>query len=910
MLRTFKAWAGSLMAGSRFGVLALATVVAIGCSAAALAQTKSFVRDDLASDGVRLEEQLRKEGAAGAVNKQAAQLRRDAEAALARDPQRALALATSAISADPKLAPSWLLLSRAALAIAPRDNPERWRLQERATVAAYAAYHARQHPAGGGCRARRARRGLRTPRDLAARARRLPRQPRARPTTPAVRTVYEALREEHGFRIADYKVDSDAASPRVCFQFSDPLARGKVDFAPFVAVAGAANAAVSVEDAQLCVDGLKHGERYAVVLRQGLPSDVGRKPAEDRPITRSMSATAPPRSASPARTTCCRASGRRASRSSRSTRPSVAAEIFRVGDRNLLSTVRSEDFLAQLGAYRARQFADENGVKIWSGTLDVAQRAQQATSSPPFPCMEAVGKLEPGVYVMMARPGRAPARVATPTRTTAQRATQWFVVSDLGLTAFSGDDGVHVLVRSLASAGALDGRRDPARSPATTRCSRRSRPTRTGTSRSIPAWRAARAGLRPASSSPRTRAGDYGFLDLGKAAFDLTDRGVKGRDRARAGSTPSSTPSAASIAPARRCISPRCCATRAGVAVAGPAADHRRHAARRRRVSPRRGRRPGRRADAASRCRCSRARRAARGALQAYADPKGPAIGETSFLVEDYVPERLERRAEAAGSRLCVPASPRRSTLPCAISTARPAPISRSPANTSSSRRPGPAFPASMATQVGLQDEEFENVAGEIEDRGTTDAQGRATMSVDLPDANAPRPVEAKIALRVGEAGGRTIERSVVIPIRPQGPRCRREEAVRRSRTGRHSPVSTSSSSRPRGSASRARRPRGRSCASTSATNGSTRTAAGASSPSARRARSLTDRSNIAADAPARISAPVEWGTYRLDVRGRCRGRRHQRRLHRRLVRRRHGRDARPAGHVARQGRLRRRATP
>ena len=33
-----------------------------------------------------------------------------------------------------------LLLSRAALAIAPRDNPDRWRLQERATIAAYAAY--------------------------------------------------------------------------------------------------------------------------------------------------------------------------------------------------------------------------------------------------------------------------------------------------------------------------------------------------------------------------------------------------------------------------------------------------------------------------------------------------------------------------------------------------------------------------------------------------------------------------------------------------------------------------------------------------------------------------------------------------------------------------------------------------
>ena len=70
------------------------------------------------------------------------------------------------------------------------------------------------------------------------------------------------------------KIDNDLASPRVCFQFSDPLAR-KTDFAPYVAVSGAANAAITTEDQQLCVEGLKHGERYAMVLRKGLPSTVG-----------------------------------------------------------------------------------------------------------------------------------------------------------------------------------------------------------------------------------------------------------------------------------------------------------------------------------------------------------------------------------------------------------------------------------------------------------------------------------------------------------------------------------------------------------------------------------------------------------------------------------------------------------
>jgi len=35
--------------------------------------------------------------------------------------------------------------------------------------------------------------------------------------------------------------------------------------------------------------------------------------------------------------------------------------------------------------------------------------------------------------------------------TTGRWRRQWFIVSDLGLTAFSGNDGIHVFVNSLAS---------------------------------------------------------------------------------------------------------------------------------------------------------------------------------------------------------------------------------------------------------------------------------------------------------------------------------------------------------------------------------------------------------------------------------------------------------------------------
>src|SRR5205085_5780360 len=79
-----------------------------------------------------------------------------------------------------------------------------------------------------------------------------------------VRQQYERLREEHGFRLVDYTVDSDSASPRVCFQFSEDLPARRMDLSPFVAVAGVDKPAVSVQDRQLCVEGLKHGESYGI----------------------------------------------------------------------------------------------------------------------------------------------------------------------------------------------------------------------------------------------------------------------------------------------------------------------------------------------------------------------------------------------------------------------------------------------------------------------------------------------------------------------------------------------------------------------------------------------------------------------------------------------------------------------
>lgn len=79
-----------------------------------------------------------------------------------------------------------------------------------------------------------------------------------------------------GFRVTGRQVDFEAASPRACVTFSEPLAGAGVDYADFVRV-DAGTFPVEARDRQLCIDGLAHGSRYQVTLRAGLPSAAGER---------------------------------------------------------------------------------------------------------------------------------------------------------------------------------------------------------------------------------------------------------------------------------------------------------------------------------------------------------------------------------------------------------------------------------------------------------------------------------------------------------------------------------------------------------------------------------------------------------------------------------------------------------
>ena len=59
--------------------------------------------------------------------------------------------------------------------------------------------------------------------------------------------------------------------------------------------------------------------------------------------------------------------------------------------------------VAPITASRASEIESQDGLKVWSGTMDVASALNQDVVTD-FPIAKAVGKLDPGVYLVTARP--------------------------------------------------------------------------------------------------------------------------------------------------------------------------------------------------------------------------------------------------------------------------------------------------------------------------------------------------------------------------------------------------------------------------------------------------------------------------------------------------------------------------
>jgi len=740
----------------------LALTLLLTATSAGAAEIKPFTRDDMASDAVRLTETLRIATAgigAQVKDKTPDQLRKQAAAASAASNfDAAEKLAGAAITAAPKDPLNWLAYSGVAIKADDAKANDRYELVTRGATAAYAAYLRSTTPD--------AQAGA-----LAVLADLLARHELWRPALDAlkasldrrdaidVRKTYEAMRAEHGFRILDYKVDNESTSPRVCFNFSEELAR-KTDFSPYVAVSGSSNTAISNEDQQICVEGLKHGERYAIVLRQGLPSAVGEqllKSADYEIYVRDRS----PQAHFAGRAYVLPRQGQQGAPLVTVNTAKVSIDVYRVGDRNLLATVNRDDFLKPIDSSRAEEIASEDGAKIWSGTMDVASALNEDVVTD-FPVLEAVGKLEPGVYVIAARPWKGSAKPAdSDSGMSVQLAAQWMVVSDLGLTAISGEDGVHAIVQSLGTAAPLAGvelrliaRNNEVLATKATDAE--------GRVNFDPGLSRGKGGSAPGLLTAAL-GDDYNFLSLAQNAFDLTDRGVAGRDAPRgldaflftergvyrSGETVFATALLRESKGEAKTGLPLTLILKRPDGV-----EYKRAALSDEGLGGRSYAIPLLPGSAAGKW-----------SVEAYADPKGSSIGRVEFLLEDYIPERLDFTLRPM-KPIIDRGEPIQLSLDARFLYGAPASGLDVTGGVRLQAVEGGALAGYPGYVGGLADDEFTTIESQFTDKVQTDAKGHADLSVDLPDGPSTRPLEAKLIVDVAEPGGRTVERTVTLPVR------------------------------------------------------------------------------------------------------------------------------------------------
>ncbi|MDP1578043.1 MAG: PAN domain-containing protein, partial [Cypionkella sp.] len=90
---------------------------------------------------------------------------------------------------------------------------------------------------------------------------------------------------KYGFRIVDNVVVTDTARPRICVNFSEPLAKSGVDYATFVQLPSAGLTVTSDGWQQLCVEGVTFGSRNTLTFREGLPAADGQTLAKSIDVT-------------------------------------------------------------------------------------------------------------------------------------------------------------------------------------------------------------------------------------------------------------------------------------------------------------------------------------------------------------------------------------------------------------------------------------------------------------------------------------------------------------------------------------------------------------------------------------------------------------------------------------------------
>jgi alpha-2-macroglobulin len=556
----------------------------------------------------------------------------------------------------------------------------------------------------------------------------------------------------YGFRVLETTVQSDTARPRICVSFSEALAPSGVDYANYVQLPDPAMTVTTDGYQQLCVEGVAFGSRNTLTLREGLPAGDGQVLAKSIEVT-SYVRDRKPGVRFPGRGYVLPRSDAPALPIETVNTEKVELKLYRISDRNMLRSLQNSYFGEPMREYQEEDFSSQIGSEIWSGTGIVKQEVNVDVTTR-LPLAEALKGQPAGIYALRAAvPGVDPYEVAA--------GWQWFVISDLGLTSLSGTDGLHVFVRSLGTAQAKAAVKLQLLSTANEVLGEAVTDDQ-GYARFDAGLALGTGAQAPALIVAEEGASDIAFLSLTDPEFDLSDRGVAGRE--------ASPPVDVFLTTDRG-------AYRAGETIYATAL------ARDSEVKAIEGLPLTAILSRPDGVEYSRAQVADQGAgghvftlpvagnaprgvwtLAIFADLDAPALQSKTVLVEDFLPERIDFTTTLPEGELRLGDVPEMTVDAKYLFGAPGADLAVEGEVLLRAAKELQAWPG---YSFGRYDQPFSAVQDSFGDIRTDEA-GQALVDLSMPEAEDPgRPLEMRVTTRVAEGSGRPVERSVTKLLAP-----------------------------------------------------------------------------------------------------------------------------------------------
>ncbi|AWJ87218.1 alpha-2-macroglobulin (plasmid) [Azospirillum sp. TSH58] len=605
-------------------------------------------------------------------------------------------------------------------------------------------------------------------------------------STPVI--AADAPPEPVPFGVSSAEVVAERDVPQACFTFTDRLEKSRaVNYRDYVEVTPAGGGAAGggapfdgtavARDRTLCVEGLKHGQSYRITLRDGLPGSDGKRlpnpDARDIEVPNRKPALA------------FRGAGYILPRIGADGLPlrsinldRAKLQVLRINDRSLVEKIYFGRIGQQMSDHEVGEILDRSGQEVWRGEMAISNSRNQAVVTP-FPIDAVLGRLEPGVYIAVAstediKPGGWD-----------HKATQWFVVSDLGLNAITGEDALVVFARSVKGATPEAGvelrllaRNNEELGKALTGAD--------GLARfDLAALRA--AGREPVQALFAYRgAGDFGFLDLvtptlanapppagapnaapGGVAAVVPARPVPGQPDAflyteRGIYRPGETVHLAALL--RDADAKPVTGRPVTLKIQRPDGFE----VDRRPLSESGGGSFAARVEIPANAMTGTWAVTVHGEPEAGSQPNamGPVLGRAEFLVEDFVPPRLEVALAAEAAEL--PADGK-TTLTVDGHFLYGAPAAGLPGELAVTLRAAAnPYPNLPGYRFGLAQEEVKPLRTDLPGF-TTNRNGQAKADLALPKApESTKPLEAVVRATLLDIGGRSVSRDLVLPVRHQ----------------------------------------------------------------------------------------------------------------------------------------------